>query len=327
MGDVFERFVGEKGLVRGDEDVGHREQTCELVILQDVLGEILEEKFGLLLINVQTSRADSARFDALDQGVCFDQGTARGVDQNYAVSHHCNRLSVDHVCGFLGERTVERDDVAFPKELLGGDVGNIGIGNGEFVIGEDIHAEAAADIDENAADLSCANDANALAAQIKAGQSCQAEIEAFGADIGLMGVADDGEEHGHGMLGDSVGGVGGNTHHADVFLARVTQIHIVESRTTQSDQAYAEVGETVDHGCVDGIVDKYANAVKAACQLGGVLTQLRFKKLVGNVVCLAVAFKSRDVVGLGVKKCNFHIDCLAFCLFRHSLFRFEGSYS
>ena len=53
--DLVERFLGQKGLVRGDEHVGEAEQAAEFIVLQQaVLGVILKEDAAS---SSQTSRA------------------------------------------------------------------------------------------------------------------------------------------------------------------------------------------------------------------------------------------------------------------------------
>ncbi len=52
-GDLGEGFVGEEGLMGGDEDVGKGEQTGEFVILESVLGVVLKKDAFLFFIHVQ----------------------------------------------------------------------------------------------------------------------------------------------------------------------------------------------------------------------------------------------------------------------------------
>ena len=66
-GDGVERFVGEKGLVCGDDDVGKAQQAGQGVVLQWQVGVILEKQFRLLLVDVQAQVAELAAFQRLDQ--------------------------------------------------------------------------------------------------------------------------------------------------------------------------------------------------------------------------------------------------------------------
>lgn len=42
-GDFAERFMGEEGLVRGDQDVGEIEQQREFVVVQHLAGEVFKK--------------------------------------------------------------------------------------------------------------------------------------------------------------------------------------------------------------------------------------------------------------------------------------------
>jgi hypothetical protein len=52
-GDLGEGFVGEEGLMRGDEDVGEGEEAGEFVILEAVLGVVLKKDAFLFFIHIQ----------------------------------------------------------------------------------------------------------------------------------------------------------------------------------------------------------------------------------------------------------------------------------
>ena len=46
LGNIVECLLGQKRLVRGDDHVGHRDQSCEHVVLENVPRVVLEEKIG-----------------------------------------------------------------------------------------------------------------------------------------------------------------------------------------------------------------------------------------------------------------------------------------
>ena len=58
LGDGGQRFVGEEGLVRGDDDIGKGQQAGQGVVLQRQVGVIFEEQFRFLFIHclLYTSR-------------------------------------------------------------------------------------------------------------------------------------------------------------------------------------------------------------------------------------------------------------------------------
>ena len=81
---------------------------------------------------------------------------------------------------------MERDDIGFGKKPVEGYVLNIRICGGIYVVGDDMHAKSAADIDEYAADPACADDADRFAVEIGSHKPRQTEIEISCAQICLM---------------------------------------------------------------------------------------------------------------------------------------------
>jgi hypothetical protein len=55
----------QKGLVRGDEDIGEGEQAREDVVLDDVIAMVLKEELRLFLIDVECDRANLLTLEAL----------------------------------------------------------------------------------------------------------------------------------------------------------------------------------------------------------------------------------------------------------------------
>ncbi|KFJ89677.1 hypothetical protein ACP87_07715 [Pseudomonas oleovorans] len=83
-GDGIECFVGEKSLVRGDDDVGKAQQAGQSIVLQRQVGMILEEQFRLFFVDVQAQVAELAAFQRLDQCRRVDQRAAAGVEVSLA---------------------------------------------------------------------------------------------------------------------------------------------------------------------------------------------------------------------------------------------------
>ena len=305
VGNVRKRFFGQKGLVRGDDDVRHGDQPRQRVVLQNVSRVVLKKDVGFLFVNVKTSRADLAGLDACKQCLGIDQRAARGVDKDHALFHGCKALCVHHMARFGRERAVERNDVALAEQLVKRHVGERGVICGERVIAEDIHPEPAADVDEATTDLSGPHNANRLSVQVEADHVVQAEIEVPRADIGFVDAADRGQEQRHGVFRNRVGRVGGDAQDRQT-TACVPQVHIVEARTAQKQDADAHIAEQVDDRGVNIVVDEYANGVAPAGKRCGILGQLVLKELETDIVCLAERLKGRAVIGLGIIECNFH---------------------
>ena len=81
--DVAQRLLGEEGLVAGDQHIGHGDQTHQLVVPDDVAGEVLVEEVALLLVDVQAGGADALLLQTLDQIVGVDQTAAGGIDGGF----------------------------------------------------------------------------------------------------------------------------------------------------------------------------------------------------------------------------------------------------
>ena len=303
--DIVQGFLRQESLMGGDDDVGHGNEADQLIILHHVAGEVLVEEVALFLVDIQTGGAHDADLNAVDQGFGIDQTATGGVDDDHTGLHHFHGIVADHMVGLLGQGAVEGDDIGFAENLIQLHIVQSRIGIGEFVVGQNIHTEALADISKDPADLAGANDAYRFAVKVKAGKACQAEIEFPGAVIGLVDLPVDGQEHGHGMFRHGVGGVGRDT--VDVDLAEAgLGIHIVEAGAAQGNDLYAHFIELVDHGFVNNVIDEYADTVKAGGQGNGILVQVGFKILDLQTGVFRIVVKTGHIIGLGVKKCDLH---------------------
>lgn len=306
LGDVVQRVLRQEGLVGGDDDVGHGDQPGQQVVAEDVAGQVPEEDVQLLLIYVKAGRADFAGLDALQKRLRVDERPAGGIQDHHALFHTGNGVCVDHVTGLRRQGTVDRDDIAALKQLVKGNVVDAAVRRGEFVIGDHLHAEATADVDENAADLARADDAYGFAVEIKAGEAVQGEVELPGAVIGLVDAADGGEQQRHGVFRHGIGRIGRHVNHVDLAEGML-DIHVVVTRRAQGDQLHAAFVQAVDDRGVHRIVDKDAHRLAPVRQRRGILIQFGLVKLELHPLLRAVGFKRRHIVGLGVKKCHFHV--------------------
>ncbi|MND98299.1 hypothetical protein D3C80_906440 [compost metagenome] len=95
----------------GDDHVGEGQQAGQHVVLQRLVGAVLEEQVGLLLVDIQPQVAELAAFQRLDQRRGVDQGAAAGVDQHGTGLQVGKALGVDQVTGVVGQRAVQADDL------------------------------------------------------------------------------------------------------------------------------------------------------------------------------------------------------------------------
>ena len=189
-------------------------------------GIIVEEYVGFFFVNIEACRSNLALLDAFQQCFGIDQGTSGCVDEYNAFLHFRDGITVDHVPVLFGERAVERYDVTSFPELVERYIFDAGTCCGELVVSDDVHSESAADINEDPADLTCSDNAHGLAVKVKTCQTVEAEIEVFGADVSFVDPSYRCQKECHGVLCDSVRGVGGNADDVD-FSVSIFDIDIV----------------------------------------------------------------------------------------------------
>ena len=231
-GDVIKSLVGHEGLMGGNDDIGHGDQTNQLAVSYNMAGEVLIEEAALLLINIQTCGADLLVQKAMDQILRIDQSASGGIDNGNTGLHQCDALPVNHVEGFIGQGAMEGNDIRILKQFLQFHIVQAGIGVGEFIISQNIHAEAVADLGKDLTDFTGTDNAHCLTVKVESCQALQAEVKFTGAVICLMRTAVNGQQKRHGMLSDSIGGVGRNPEHRQTAFAG-TEVHIVVSCKTE----------------------------------------------------------------------------------------------
>ena len=274
VGNVGESFSREEGLVRSHDDVRHRDQAGEGVVGDDVPGVIVEEDVRFLFVHIEAGRADLALFDALEKGLGINQSATGGVDDYNAFLHALNRLRVDHVAVLVRQRAVQGNDIAPCKKLVEFNVLDARVGSGEFVIGDDVHAETAADVQEDSPDLAGTDDSDGLAVQVKSGQPVQAEIEVARTDVSLVNPADGGQKKRHRMLRHRIRRVGRHANHVNSSVSML-DVDIVVAGAAKRDEPHAHLINAVDHIRVDVIIDENTHRVAAFRELAGVFRQPR----------------------------------------------------
>jgi LysR family hydrogen peroxide-inducible transcriptional activator len=71
--DRRQRVAGEERLVAGDENVGEGHELSEGVVLEHLVGQILEEEIDLFLVDVGTEMTDLPRLEGVDHGIGVEQ--------------------------------------------------------------------------------------------------------------------------------------------------------------------------------------------------------------------------------------------------------------
>src|SRR3954467_6219028 len=96
----------------GDEYIGEREQTGELVVLKDPAGEVLEEDTFLFLIHIEGDATDASGLESLDERLGLDQCAPAYVDEDSAGLHQLERARIHDMVSLGRERSVQREDIA-----------------------------------------------------------------------------------------------------------------------------------------------------------------------------------------------------------------------
>ena len=107
------------------------------------------------------------------------------------------------------------------------------------------------------------------------------------------------------MLRNRIGGIGGHPEHMDLTVSG-PGIHIVESGAAQGNDFHPQLVEPVDDRLVYDIVNEYAHAVKTCGQRHGVFIEFGLKIFDLKVSTFCEVVKAGNIIGLGIKKSNFH---------------------
>ncbi len=120
--DRPEGLTREEGLMRGDHNVGERQQSAEYVVPDDMWGQILEEQLFFFFVDVNAQVADLPALEPLDECRRVDERAATRVDDHDAGLHTSDRLCIDQVSRLGGQRRVQRDYVGSRPDLFEWDV-------------------------------------------------------------------------------------------------------------------------------------------------------------------------------------------------------------
>lgn len=306
--DFLQGVVREERLVRGNDDVIEREEPGESVIFEDLVGMIFEEKVGFFFVDVERSAGDGAVSEGIDEGVGIDERAARGVDENGAGLDHLEGLCVDHVAVFCGERAVKGDDIGGGENGVEVGIGDVGVLRGEGIVGDDVHAKAAANIDEAAADEPCTNDAGGFSVQVESQQPVEGKVVIARADVGAVRLSIERHEECHGVFGDGVGGIFGDAHDVN-FIEGVFHIDVVVARAAQRNRLDADTAQNIDGFGADIVVDKGANGVIASGKRGGIGGKFAFEEFKRKAVGLIFRVEIVSIVGFCIKNHDFHRAC------------------
>ena len=115
--NILQGFVCKECLVRRNDNVGHGNQTCKDIVIENVTRIVFEEEIGFFLVNVKASGSHVAGFDSREECLGIDQRSARGVDKHHTATAKRQRFFIYHMVGLIGQGTVQRDNITLCKKF------------------------------------------------------------------------------------------------------------------------------------------------------------------------------------------------------------------
>ena len=208
---------------------------------------------------------------------------------------------VYEVMGFGCEGTMEGDDIAVLEQFIQRYICNIAVRNGEFIVGEDLHSEAFADIHKDSSDFTGTDDADCFSVEVKSLQTAQGKIEFTGTVIGFMDAANRGQQQCHCVFGDRIGGICRNMKDMDFPVAGF-QVYIIISRTPQQNDFHTELMEFFDDCRIRGIIHEDTYRVTAVCKACRILRQFCFIEFDRKVLlCGSGGLEGFDIIWFCVR--------------------------
>ena len=144
--------------------------------------------------------------------------------------------------------------------------------------------------------------------EVEPQQVVQREVVVPHPVVGAVDLAVEGEDEGHGVLGDGVGRVARDPHHRHAERGGGREVDVVEAGRPQRDQLDADRAQALERGGAEVVVDEGAHRTVPLGERDGRRRQPRLEEeqvvgMPGLVVGLA---QGLDVVGLGAEHGDAH---------------------
>ena len=209
---------------------------------------------GLLLVDVDADGGDLAGGHEVGEGVDVVDAAARGVHQDDAVFHEGEFLRTEHADGVGGLREMHRDEVGLldgvfhrvaerHAELVGA------LGAAVRVVADEVHAEGARPLGDQAADAPEPEDRKRLVVELDAGELAAHPFPGVHGVVCLRDLARAGEQERHGLLGSRHDVGRGRVAHDNARLGRRLDVDVVDGHARAADDL--EVARRLDDVPVD----------------------------------------------------------------------------
>ena len=294
--------------MRGDYNIRERQKTRRDGGFEYIILAVFKNVVCLLLVHIEPdAHKFMLSYTFYKIGRAY-QRAARGVNKDNAVLHPLYCVDIYHMIGLLGQRAMERYQIAFAEKFIEFDISNeVERGVPILIIGDNIHPESAAGARKRRAYLSRAYNSCRLSAEVDPGQSHEAEIVLAHFYISLVYAAIDGEREREGVLGYCLGRIPRHAHNGDAVLLRRRKIDIVIPGAAHENEPDPVLGEDIHDPPADIGRDEQAHGVIAFRERRGAIRDIRLEIVYFNVGIFACKlFERLAVIRLCIIKKYLH---------------------
>ena len=195
------------------------------------------KRFGR--INVNGSAGNFTGFNALGNSFGIHAAAAGAVDNAHTVLHFSNSVSVQHLFGFLGERSVDGDVIGFSQQSVKINQLNANLMRTFFgnirVITNGGHFHSLHTFGNAAADTANADDAKGFALNLNAVKGFAVPFAFLNGLMGLRNVTSHSHHHSNSVLGSSHGVAFRGVEYDNAFSGCGGDINVINANTGAAD--------------------------------------------------------------------------------------------
>ena len=226
----------------------------------------------LLDEHVERGACYLAGFQRVGERSFIDDSAARAVDDSHSLLHLRERRRADDAPRVVGQRSVHGDEVGVREKLVEADQLNAdatgSISGQNRIVADHFHLEPDRAVRDDAPDVTEANDAERLVADLGAGEFAAIPFSGMNRSVGCRDVPRQRHHHRDRMLGSRDAVAGRAVHHDDSATRRRFDIDVVNADA-----------RAPDHFERRGRVDYFAGDASAAANQQRVVGRDYFRQL------------------------------------------------
>ena len=250
--------------------------------------------------HVDRRAGNLSRVQGDEQRVLVDQAAARAINDSHAGLHPRQGGRTNDVASLRRERSVNRDVVAAPPQVVERQACDAQLGRAfgreEGVETDHVHVEPLSPLRDRQADPTEPDDAQRLAAELRAGERVALPLPGLQAVIRLGDVPRQREHQRHRMLGRGDRVAAGGVHHHDPLASRGGYVDVIDPDPGPDDHLEPRLvkqdlgGELRPRSDHDAVGLRQGGAEAGGVELGGddqfqaSLGSQQFQALVGQLV-------------------------------------------